>query len=329
MATADDILARRIAATLASLNRELDRLTQGIQAMSAAVAAATQGIATAVGGVESLRNGLGAVSGQSARAGFDASGARGGEREDAADPSSKIEQHLRGLSDAVRGHADRLENEAVASAERAAAASVDVAFDVLEDALADFVKSGKLSFSDLGNALRDALVQALLSDAAVPAFKRSVLAPIAGAFSSSLDDVLDSVFGASATSPAPSLARSIAVVHGGGVAGASGGVRRAVPPALFAGAPRVHAGSIAGLRGDEVPAILQRGETVLPRGAQAAAPSFTVNFENRGTPQREVSSRVGFDGRRWVLDVVVDDIAGGGPLATAIERATGARAAAQ
>ena len=79
--------------------------------------------------------------------------------------------------------------------------------------------------------------------------------------------MLNGLFGASATSAAPRLTRSIAVAHGGGVAGAFGGVRRAVPPALLADAPRLHAGGIAGLRGDEVPAILQRGETVLPRGA--------------------------------------------------------------
>lgn len=38
-----------------------------------------------------------------------------------------------------------------------------------------------------------------------------------------------------------------------------------VPAALFATAPRMHAGGWAGLRPDEVPAILQRGERVLSR----------------------------------------------------------------
>ena len=33
----------------------------------------------------------------------------------------------------------------------------------------------------------------------------------------------------------------------------------------FAAAPRMHAGGMAGLRHDEVPAILQRGERVLSR----------------------------------------------------------------
>jgi hypothetical protein len=38
-----------------------------------------------------------------------------------------------------------------------------------------------------------------------------------------------------------------------------------VPAPEFAGAPRMHSGGWAGLRPDEVPAILQRGERVLSR----------------------------------------------------------------
>lgn len=56
------------------------------------------------------------------------------------------------------------------------------------------------------------------------------------------------------------------IFHEGGVVG-QGGRKRAVNPLVFAGAPRMHRG---GLAGDEVPAILQRGEIVLPRGASAA-----------------------------------------------------------
>lgn len=55
------------------------------------------------------------------------------------------------------------------------------------------------------------------------------------------------------------------VLHDGGVAGVDG-ARRSVSPALFASAPRYHGGGVAGLKHDEVPAVLQRGEVVLPRG---------------------------------------------------------------
>jgi tape measure domain-containing protein len=50
--------------------------------------------------------------------------------------------------------------------------------------------------------------------------------------------------------------------HAGGIAG-RGGAWRQVNPALFAMAPRYHAGGVAGLNPGEVPAILQRGEEVL------------------------------------------------------------------
>jgi hypothetical protein len=44
-----------------------------------------------------------------------------------------------------------------------------------------------------------------------------------------------------------------------------GGTVRTVPALAFAAAPRMHSGGTVGLRHDEVPAILQRGERVLSR----------------------------------------------------------------
>ena len=54
------------------------------------------------------------------------------------------------------------------------------------------------------------------------------------------------------------------VLHAGGMVGAAG-PSRMVPAMTFAAAPRMHGGGMAGLRHDEVPAILQRGERVLSR----------------------------------------------------------------
>lgn len=53
--------------------------------------------------------------------------------------------------------------------------------------------------------------------------------------------------------------------HGGGVVGGTGARGRPVSSAIFANATRYHGGGIAGLKPDEVPAILQRGEEVLTR----------------------------------------------------------------
>ncbi|MBD9372115.1 phage tail length tape measure family protein [Rhizobium sp. ARZ01] len=64
------------------------------------------------------------------------------------------------------------------------------------------------------------------------------------------------------------------ILHKGGVAGSDGyGHGRAVSPSVFAGAKRYHSGGVAGLQPGEVPAILQRGEVVLPRGTKAGGGS--------------------------------------------------------
>ena len=52
--------------------------------------------------------------------------------------------------------------------------------------------------------------------------------------------------------------------HTGGLAG-SGGKTRQVSPGWFSNAKRYHTGGVAGLKPDEVPTILQRGEEVLTR----------------------------------------------------------------
>ncbi|WOI30039.1 coiled-coil domain-containing protein [Sulfitobacter dubius] len=62
------------------------------------------------------------------------------------------------------------------------------------------------------------------------------------------------------------------ILHSGGTAGKDGyGHGRSVSPALFNGAPRYHKGGIAGLRPNEVPAILERGERVIPNGQTGSA----------------------------------------------------------
>lgn len=57
------------------------------------------------------------------------------------------------------------------------------------------------------------------------------------------------------------------IMHGGGLAGASGGRSRSVSASAFFNAPRYHNGGFAA---DEVPAILQKGELVLTKDQQKA-----------------------------------------------------------
>ena len=64
------------------------------------------------------------------------------------------------------------------------------------------------------------------------------------------------------------------ILHSGGIAGRDGyGHGRSVSPSVFAGAPRYHNGGIAGLKPDEVPAILQKGERIIPRSGTTSQSS--------------------------------------------------------
>ena len=75
----------------------------------------------------------------------------------------------------------------------------------------------------------------------------------------------------------------------------------ALPASVFAGAPRMHGGGWAGLRSDEVPAILQRGERVLSRREAASHGSMTVNIQTRDSESfRQSRAQVSADIARAV-----------------------------
>jgi hypothetical protein len=137
------------------------------------------------------------------------------------------------------------------------------AFTSAENAVAEFVKTGKLNFRDL--------VTSMIADLARLAARRFILGPIATALSGAIGGA-GGIFAD--------------ILHAGGMVG-SAGPARLVPALAFAGAPRMHSGGWAGLRPDEVPAILQRGERVLSRheaagyAGRGAAPSVNVTIMTR------------------------------------------------
>lgn len=97
------------------------------------------------------------------------------------------------------------------------------------------------------------------------------------------------------------------ILHSGGVAGKDGyGHGRSVSPSTFAGAKRYHTGGVAGLQPGEVPAILQRGEVVLPRGTKASG---------GGKTQIQVGVSVDDTGglRAYVKSVSSDTVAAASP----------------
>jgi hypothetical protein len=150
------------------------------------------------------------------------------------------------------------------------------AFSSAESAFRQFVTTGKFDFKSL--------VSSILADLATLAFKNAVLGPLASALSGVFGGGIFGVGAAAAANPMVNAS----IWHTGGMVG-SGAPMRAVPVTAFADAPRLHSGGWAGLRPDEVPAILQRGERVLNRREAAgygrgasAGTGVTVNIDARG-----------------------------------------------
>ena len=168
----------------------------------------------------------------------------------------------------------------------------------MEDALVQFVSTGKVDFKSLADSI--------IADLARIAIQQSIIGPLAGAlFGGGGGFGLGSLFG---------------VGHGGGIAG-SLGRRRAVNPLVFAGAPRFHAGGIAG---DEVPIIARRGEGVFTpeqmRALGGGGPrQVRVDIRNEGQPQQVSDADASFDLDGMVISIVTRDLAAGGDTARAIE----------
>lgn len=172
----------------------------------------------------------------------------------------RIVNGWRAVSDALRAYATDAMNWG-----KGLGQTLTQAFSGAESAFRSFIETGKLDFRGM--------VRSILADLAVLSFRRAVLGPIANA--------LSGIFGGSGSVAA-------AVSHAGGMVGLSGHTR-AVPAAVFAGAPRMHAGGWAGLRPDEVPTILQRGERVWSRsdvargmGGSSIPVAVNLNVDARG-----------------------------------------------
>ena len=136
------------------------------------------------------------------------------------------------------------------------------AFTSAENAIGEFVKTGKLDFRSL--------VTSMLADLAKLSARKFILGPLANALSGALGN-LGGIF-------AP-------VLHAGGMVGRAA-PQRMMPAMAFANAPRMHSGGWAGLKPDEVPAILQKGERVLNRReakgyGQSSTPNITINIQTR------------------------------------------------
>jgi lambda family phage tail tape measure protein len=129
------------------------------------------------------------------------------------------------------------------------------AFQKMEDSLVEFVRTGKLDFRSFADSVISDLIRIQIRQA------------LAGLASSSEMSGIGSAIGAfmgmsGGSAGAVQLSGPGVTAHSGGIVGTNL-AHRSVDPGWFVNAPRMHFG---GLAGDEVPAILQRGERVVPKG---------------------------------------------------------------
>ena len=174
---------------------------------------------------------------------------------------------------------DRL--EALAEANKAAMEKVGESTDEAEDkfkelkytiegwgqdsaaAIADFAMRGETSFRDM----IDAMIRDLLRMAAYQNITRPLFGGISGA--------IGNLFGGGTTGPHIGAGGTTAFgMHGGGIAGQDSSFTRTLPGGLFSHAPRLH----SGLMPDEFPAILQKGEAVIPKDAVGGGAGDTNVF---------------------------------------------------
>lgn len=120
------------------------------------------------------------------------------------------------------------------------------------DALSNFFMDLASGSKSAGDALKDFVRSFATSMAQIASRALATYAVL---------QLLDTVYPGLGKATAATM--SVGVQHTGGMAGS--GPRRAVDPLLFLGAPRYHSGGMVGLKSDEVPAILQKGEEVLSR----------------------------------------------------------------
>lgn len=170
--------------------------------------------------------------------------------------------------------------------------------DQFTNTLADMVQTGKLDFKSLADSI--------ISDLLRIAIQQTITAPLFGAI-------------------LPGLGIGIGSAHTGGIIGSGTAAIKTVNPAVFLGARKYHTGGIAGLKPNEVPTILERGEEVLTRNDprhklnQGATGKVSVEIIKNGTPAEVTDSQASVDVDGMVVKVFLDDFNRGGPIRRAIK----------
>ena len=204
----------------------------------------------------------------------------------------------------------RMKEDAQSTAEQIADA-FGRGFQSMEDALANFVATGKLNFGSL--------TQSIISDLARIAIRQSITTPLLGF----LGDLFKFPAGTPSATALAGASRGVPgpfIQHAGGIVGSTNLRRGGVPLAEFLGARRYHGGGIAH---NEVPAILQRGEEVLRRDdprhqLNKNAMPVQVQIINEGTPQRIQEAQATSTPEAFIIGVITENVRADGQVAQTI-----------
>ena len=221
--------------------------------------------------------------------------------------------------------------EDATNAAKQAERAVTGAFKSMEDALTQFVMTGKLDFNSLANSIISDLIRIQIQRAITLPLANFAMSLFAPAASAALPLGSGDLMGVNAN-----------IAHSGGLLGSDGLPSRQVSATLFAGARRFHTG---GLVSGEVPIIARQGEAVFTPGqlralggAVATKPQVNVevNVINRASGvETRVEQQQQPDGSTR-LDVIVEQmearmarsISQGSGLAPTLERRYGLNPAA-
>ncbi|QXV73591.1 putative tail tape measure protein [Rhizobium phage RHph_X2_30] len=155
------------------------------------------------------------------------------------------------------------------------------------DNFAQAVANGENAFQALGSAFLQFAAN-FLREIATMILKQMILNALAG-------------FGGPIGQAAGALG-GVAVAHGGGVVGST--VRsRMVNPGIFSVASYYHGGGVAGLKSNEVPAILERGETIRTEAQEEALQERMAAGQGGGAGNMTIRNVVTLDedsARNWL-----------------------------
>jgi lambda family phage tail tape measure protein len=171
-------------------------------------------------------------------------------------------------------------------------------FSRMEDAIVQFATTGKASFKDFANSVISDITRILI--------RQSITGPLAEGLGNL--DMFNFSQTPAITNKPRSPSSKFQTKHSGGLVG-EGNTFKSANPAVFNNAPKYHNGGIAG---DEVPAILQRGEGVFTKDQMKAMGGTNVQIIDQRTSsaseQIQTQETTGRDGKKTIQVIVRDEV---------------------